>query len=89
MFKQRARFERLALAGVAHRIGEDSILIVMASTIPARHIIDKAIPTRRPGAAEKHSLALIVLDRYPSHLPVAPGRLRNWRCRPGWPDVHH
>lgn len=48
VFKQRAWFERLALASVAHRIGEDSILIVMATTIPARHVIDKAIPTRRP-----------------------------------------
>ncbi|MEU7761632.1 hypothetical protein [Micromonospora aurantiaca (nom. illeg.)] len=51
VFKKRAGVERLALASVAHRIGEDSILIIMATTMPARHVIDKAIPTRRPGAA--------------------------------------
>jgi hypothetical protein len=43
--KQRAWFERLALADVAHWIGEDSILIVMATTMPVSRCADKVFPT--------------------------------------------
>jgi hypothetical protein len=57
VLKQRARLERLALADAAHRIGEDSILVVMATTVPASRCADNPFPTRLPWRGRDQSEA--------------------------------